>query len=99
MSSSAQVTITPTVLDRPEIAETFVNGPMSIQGLGATLTIIFTVVRPNFAQAVQGHVRDYVAPVATRVTMPVETAIELKKLLNQTLPDQPNIVAMPSLRQ
>jgi hypothetical protein len=89
-----QVMITPSFADPNNIRETFVDGPINVHVSGPTITITFTVARPDLDQAMKGQaITKMTAAVADRVTMPLHVAAQLRATLNALIQDQPS---MPS---
>jgi hypothetical protein len=89
--SMQQHMIAPVPCDPNNVPETFTNGPISIQGMGHTVTIAFTSIRPSDVGASMKpttQTPQFSAVVVSRMTMPIEIAAELKKLLDRTFIDQ-----------
>lgn len=90
MSQIAQQVITPTFVEDASVAETFVNGPMSINVQGPVATIVFTVVRNDFEQTMQGkQVTKMIGQPACRLAMPTLVLLQMRELLKQIVVDQP----------
>jgi hypothetical protein len=100
MTAIAQQIVTPVVCDPNSVAETFANGPINIHGMGSVVTLTFTSVRPkDLAALLKGATGEFSAVVVSRVTMPLEVAIELRNLLNRTFVDQPQMAMGSTLTQ
>jgi hypothetical protein len=90
MSQIAQQVITPTYADPSNVGETYVNGPINLTVLGPCATLTFTVMRGDLDQMMKGQPQTKMtAAVATRLTMPLEAAAQLRNMLNQIIQDQP----------
>lgn len=85
MSVLAQQVVNPTVRDPDNVPEKFANGPVNVNLTGAFATLTFTNVRPDLTQAFKGEVKDFSAIVVTRLTMPTESLVQLRELLNRTI--------------
>jgi hypothetical protein len=97
MSQIAQQMITPTFVEDASVAEVFANGPVSVNVMGQVATMVFTVVRNDFDQTMQGKpVTKMSARPATRLAMPIQSLLQLRDLLNQIVVDPSAIPgAMP----
>lgn len=99
MSQLAQQIVTPKVTDPNHIAETFVNGPFSLNINNGIAVLTFTTARPDLQQSMSGkQATDYEAPVTLRVAMPLNMLVEVRNLLQRSVQEQP-IAAGSMLRQ
>jgi len=95
MSQIVQQVITPTFVDDLNVTETFVNGLMSFTINGPIATINLTVVRGDLEQSMKGQqVTKATATVAIRLAMPLQTAVEMKDLLNRAIQSQPAMAGL-----
>jgi hypothetical protein len=103
MSQIAQQMIAPTFVEDGSVSETYVNGPMSVNVIGQVATIVFTIVRNDFDQAMQGkQVTKMNARPACRLAMPVQTLLQFRELLKQIIvePDLPGaMISGSNLKQ
>jgi hypothetical protein len=83
--------VTPVVRDSDNVTDTFVNGPINLNVMGQVATLTFTTVRPDSAQAFKGQVKDFSAVVTSRLTMPLETLVQLRELLSNSVQKQPPV--------
>src|ERR1700694_5840801 len=76
MSILTQQVTAPPVCDPNSVPETFVNGPISMQSMGAFATLTFTSVRPTDAS---GSITKGPPQMNVGVHQPIEPEIKAKK--------------------
>ena len=96
MTAIVQQMVTPVVRDLGNVAETFVNGPINLNVMGNVATLTFTTVRVDLPQSIKEQPKDFSAVVSSRLTMPLETLIQLREMLSKSIQPQP--ISMGSLR-
>lgn len=75
-----------TATDPHNVTETFANGPINMQNMGNLVTLTFTSVRPNTLQLTSDAPQPTLtAIVVSRLTLPIDVAVQLKQLLNNGL--------------
>jgi hypothetical protein len=90
MREKAKSGVVQTCIDDPNLAETFVNGPISINAHGSIVTILLTIARPDFEQLIKGERTTKVGiKLVSRLAMPQHVALQLRDVLNKTFSDLP----------
>ena len=84
MTAIVQQVVAPAIRDPNSVSETLANGPINMTQMGNFVTLTFTQVRPDVGQLFKGKVnaQDFTAVVVSRISVPVETLVQLKAMLN-----------------
>jgi hypothetical protein len=100
MTAIAQQVVTPEIRDPNCVSETLSNGPINMSVMGNFATLTFTQVRPNVGQLFEGKVdvKNLTAVVVSRITMPVESLIQFKTMLDHSVMNV-GTVNSPTLKQ
>lgn len=74
--------------DPHNVPDIFVNGPINLHNMGNHVTLTFTSVRPNGDMQLAPQMTaqpNLTAVVVSRLTLPMELAVQLKELLHNGL--------------
>jgi len=85
-----QQVVNPVTVDPNNVAEAYANGPVNVNVMGPCATLTFTNIRGDVGQLMKGgEITKHSAVVVARVTMPAESLVGLKDLLNKMIVNPP----------